>query len=304
MINKVNAAKTIDSQLQMHYRFHHKIDLTLFPQVHDFYEIALSTSGTTGIKINGTTYETNAGTLILIKPGDVHSRFEISGNCEYINLAFPKKLLAEMSAYIGMPDMQKRLLNYPKTLKLTLSKSETELLKLQLERLNLCPVSIPHLTHVELRGLLLNIMLKFFLPLIECSSDVKSNEPLWLFELTRKLDDPELLCTSLSELANMSGYTKEHLCREFKKHLSVSPIAYINSKRLNYAANLLTHTDRQVIDIAYASGFQSLSRFYHSFKKEFGMSALAYRRNHNLQFFSSSTLSSFSHESPRSPLPK
>ena len=76
----------------------------------------------------------------------------------------------------------------------------------------------------------------------------------------------------------MSGCSREHLCRSFKKYLGVSPSAYLNAKRLNYAANLLLHSDQKVIDVAYASGFQSLSRFYHAFKKEFGVSPLQYRK--------------------------
>ena len=71
---------------------------------------------------------------------------------------------------------------------------------------------------------------------------------------------------------------REHLCRSFQKYLGVSPTACLSAKRLNYAANLLLHSDQKVIDVAYAAGFQSLSRFYHLFKREFGVSPMQYRR--------------------------
>ena len=85
--------------------------------------------------------------------------------------------------------------------------------------------------------------------------------------------------SKLGELSEMSGRTKEHLCRSFRKYFGVAPIEYINANRLNYAANLLLHSDMKVVDIAFASGFQSLSRFYHAFREEFDVSPLDYRQS-------------------------
>ena len=45
MLYKVNAIGTIDPKSEMHYRFHQKIDSSIYPQVHDFYEISLITNG-------------------------------------------------------------------------------------------------------------------------------------------------------------------------------------------------------------------------------------------------------------------
>ena len=37
MLYQVNATGTIDPRIEMHYRFHQKIDPSQYPQVHDFY---------------------------------------------------------------------------------------------------------------------------------------------------------------------------------------------------------------------------------------------------------------------------
>ena len=105
------------------------------------------------------------------------------------------------------------------------------------------------------------------------------NCPVWLGALAKKLEDPENFSCTLGELSEMSGRTKEHLCRSFRKYFGVAPIEYINARRLNYAANLLLHSDMKVVDIAFASGFQSLSRFYHAFREEFDVSPLDYRQS-------------------------
>jgi AraC family cel operon transcriptional repressor len=56
-----------------------------------------------------------------------------------------------------------------------------------------------------------------------------------------------------------------------------TPGRYLNTLHLSYAANLLNHTNRAIIDIAFDSGYDSLSYFYHQFKKEFSVSPLKYR---------------------------
>ena len=56
--------------------------------------------------------------------------------------------------------------------------------------------------------------------------------------------------------------------------IPISSLRYIETAD----RNLLLHSDQKVIDVAYAAGFQSLSRFYHLFKQEFGVSPMQYRR--------------------------
>ena len=56
-----------------------------------------------------------------------------------------------------------------------------------------------------------------------------------------------------------------------------------SAKRLNYAANLLIHTDMEIVDVIYESGFQSINYFYHLFKKEYGISPVKYKKIHLVQ---------------------
>ena len=198
------------------------------------------------------------------------------GACSYINLAFPAEVVEKMFRYLDIPEMKQRILGLPRPPRTKLTAGETLLLKARLEKLNLLPLKQPHVICMELRRLMLDVMLQYFLPAF--SSPVHMSCPGWLEKLAEKLEHPDYFSCSLEELASMSGCSREHLCRSFKKYLGVSPSAYLNAKRLNYAANLLLHSDQKVIDVAYASGFQSLSRFYHAFKKEFGVSPLQYRK--------------------------
>lgn len=273
---KVNAVTMIDPIREMHYAFHHKVDASMFPQVHDFFEISLVTKGAMEIEINSVTQVSNTDMLVLLRPGDIHDRRELPGGCSYINLAFPEKIVKDMFQYLDMADMPQTIMALSRPPQILLSAGEARLLQMQLKKLNLCPVNLPHIACRELRRLVLNIMLQHFVPSFSDSPEMVC--PHWLNELIKELENPDMLSMSLDDLAVQSGCTKEHLCRDFQKYLGVSPMAYVNAKRLNYAANLLRHSDQKVIDIAYDSGFQSLSSFYHAFKKEFHMTALEYRQ--------------------------
>lgn len=277
MLHKVNAVGTIDPKREMHYRFHQKIDLSIYPQVHDFYEITLITEGAMELEINHEKQKLSSGALFLIRPGDIHSRKAI-GNCSFINLAFPTDVIIEMFHYLDIPEIQKRICFREFSPKAILSPGETLIMKARLERLNLLPVEQPHRACMELRYMILDLMMHYFLSTVLAPTQMAC--PNWLSMLLDKMENPELFSFTLDELTSIAGCTKEHLCRSFRKYLGVSPSAYLNAKRLNYAANLLLHSDQKVIDIAYASGFQSLSRFYHAFKSEFNVSPLEYRKGH------------------------
>ena len=79
------------------------------------------------------------------------------------------------------------------------------------------------------------------------------------------------------QLADVCCKSPEHVARSFQLHLGTTPSQYINLTRLNYAAHLLSRTDRSILDISMTAGFGSLGHFYRLFKKRFNRSPRAYR---------------------------
>lgn len=77
---------------------------------------------------------------------------------------------------------------------------------------------------------------------------------------------------SLREMAKRAGVTTEHLCRVFHQATGLRFREYVGRLRAEYARDLLLSTDRSVTEIAFASGFQSVSQFNRVFRAIHGAS--------------------------------
>ncbi len=82
---------------------------------------------------------------------------------------------------------------------------------------------------------------------------------------------------STKELAEMMNYNEIYFCRLFKSITGTTPIDFLNYVRICKAEQLL-ETDMRVSDIAYKTGFSTLSYFNKVFKKYKGISAGEYRK--------------------------
>ncbi|MEM6321913.1 MAG: helix-turn-helix transcriptional regulator, partial [Bacteroidota bacterium] len=65
--------------------------------------------------------------------------------------------------------------------------------------------------------------------------------------------------------------------RVFKNELGISPIDFINEKRLERAATLLKSSSKKINDICLECGFNSRSYFTRLFKRKYQVSPNAYR---------------------------
>ena len=83
---------------------------------------------------------------------------------------------------------------------------------------------------------------------------------------------------TLNQMADVVHMVPQSFCRWFKKHSGYSFIAFVNKSRIEYACQLLTTSDLQIQDIAFGSGFESLSQFNRTFKTLKGCSPREFRQ--------------------------
>ena len=127
---------------------------------------------------------------------------------------------------------------------------------------------------VWLKNLLADVFSYF---LIEYDRQSQSDSKKLLQPALLQMNTPENIEEGLPALLRTSGFSHGHLCRIMKKEFNTTPIKYITDLRLQYAANLLTTTDYDILSISVRLGFSSLSYFITIFKKKYGMPPSKYR---------------------------
>ncbi len=85
--------------------------------------------------------------------------------------------------------------------------------------------------------------------------------------VTENYQDP----ITLADVGHALGISSIQVSRIFSQKIGHSFSDYLRSLRLNHAYTLLRNTDMSIIDICNDSGFGSLSTFYSSFQKEYGI---------------------------------
>ena len=84
---------------------------------------------------------------------------------------------------------------------------------------------------------------------------------------------------SISDLANLTGYTEYYLTEKFKKETGVPLFLYIRRAKTERARMLLTSTDLSVQQIAEKLAFSTQNYFTRCFREDVGCSPVQYRKD-------------------------
>ena len=82
---------------------------------------------------------------------------------------------------------------------------------------------------------------------------------------------------SLGKVAQAANTSANYFSEKFKEATGMNFVAYVARTRFEKAAALLREDDLRVSEIAFATGFQSLSQFNRIFRKFAGKSPTEYR---------------------------
>lgn len=112
---------------------------------------------------------------------------------------------------------------------------------------------------------------------IHCKSDLT---PGWLYEFISRVKLPEYFTRSTAELIAMSGYSHTRFSEFFQKYYHMSFKHYLRELRMEYAKNLLTLSDKSILEISEMTGYASVSHFIRIFREKNGISPLKFRKSH------------------------
>ncbi|MEM7680807.1 MAG: AraC family transcriptional regulator [Planctomycetota bacterium] len=83
---------------------------------------------------------------------------------------------------------------------------------------------------------------------------------------------------TIEELAEAHEVSREHLTRQFRRELGVSPHHYIAEKRVREACQLLQYSNLTIAQVIANLGFASRQTFYRTFRRVVGKTPSEYRR--------------------------
>jgi len=252
----------------------HSVDET-YP-FHDhigFYELFFVLKGKAIHFINGENKLLMRGSLVFIRPGDSHSYESFNKHdFELISVGFPTNEFEGACAFMGISTTLFTEGAFPPSIVL----EGYELADVERRLLHIGLHTSPDERRLYFRGILPLILYRVL------SSGMKQSAaiPGSLRKLLDKMSDRDNFTEGLPRLLELSGASQEHLTREFRKHLNMTPTEFINQKRISYAAELMLRSTHEIIDICYMCGFNSLSHFYHIFKRTYGCSPKQFIKEH------------------------
>jgi len=87
---------------------------------------------------------------------------------------------------------------------------------------------------------------------------------------------------TVSEISETVKIHPNYAMNLFKKAFGTTLIDYLTSHRVSHAQRLLVTTDEKIVDVAFESGFTSISRFNEAFRRVCGCTPRDYRLAHDL----------------------
>lgn len=273
----LRTADTIDPEIEGYFLSFPLVEqLSTREHTHEFYEIFLIAAGSINHHVNGERVLLPDGALVFIRPEDRHCFHQhAEENCALMNLAFLPATFSALAAYLGPVWQHDALLNTPLPATVRLAVPEKQHLITQMTAWGRLMVRDKTQARLMLRAILAQVIAGLFVPRLEGRV---TNAPLWLSKLCQQMQRKEHIVAGREALMQLANRTPEHVGRVFKAHLGVTPSQYVNDLRLDYAGDLLLHTDKTVIEICHEVGFNNLSHFYHLFKARWQCSPRKFRQ--------------------------
>lgn len=231
---------------------------------HDFYEFFYIVRGKAIHEINGESQILSEGDFVLIRPWDEHKySFLDNFDFEMISVGF---FCENFNSALNMLETEPELFNDPAMPPvINLYGYNLNDIYRKLCRIERTPMGDER--RVYFKAIIPYLLYRF---ISYGEEQPRVCVPAWLADVINEMSRRENYTAGLPKLLELAHLSQEHLTREFRRHLDVTPTEFINIKRLNYAAELITEGKTEITDICYICGFNNLSHFYHCFKKRYG----------------------------------
>ena len=214
-----------------------------FLHQHDYHEVFLVTRGATEHWTVDGVNRLEKGSLVFVRPDDRHAVQAVRGELnEIVNVAFR----SEIADHLGdryAADLGGRFFWHdrarPDVFPLTgpqFERAANLSSELQTSRNSLAAIE--------------EYLLALMTRVVDHRAATDESIPGWLVAATAAAKRPEVFREGAAGFVKAAGKGHEHVCRVARKHLGVSPSAYVNKIRMEYAALMLSGSDLSINDIS------------------------------------------------------
>lgn len=251
---------------------------------HEEAEFFYILEGAALVQIGTNYYPTRAGEAVFIHGGDIHAVYPLGDEgCSFFAVVFNMKLLRSGINDTVQNDYILPLIESSKSLPLQYSYHENG------ERAILANLDSIMQT-LEQKNLGHELAVKAHLYLILANIAAHNrwiNRHIPSLAVSNRIDSLKTVLNyigtyymnriTIKDMASLIFMSEGHFCRFFKAMVRQTPIEYINSFRINKAADLIQHSNRKILDIAMEVGFDNLSYFIKKFREQMNSTPAQYR---------------------------
>ena len=128
---------------------------------------------------------------------------------------------------------------------------------------------------VESRGIVYQLLARFLKDARQKCEMVDDRIQKVLLYIRKHVYEP----INIQSLSDISCLSNDHLIRQFKQQVGITPLQYINQKKIEKAQLILITSDIPIKNIAYMLAYEDHSYFSRLFKKMTGVTPQEYRNS-------------------------
>jgi AraC-like DNA-binding protein len=252
--------------------------LDFFWHYHPEFELTYIVKGK-GRRLIGDSHEYfESGDLVLIGPGLPHTWVTDGGikeRCEAIVIQFSVDFIERFAGLVEMSSINKLLASASHGISITKNKSATskELIKRLPSKNNIEKITdllkiLDELSRMKITALASS----FYQPLKGSNNEKRINK---VCQYIQKHATEKLTIQKAAELIHL---TPGAFCKFFKRATGKTFSDYVNDIRISNVCNDLLATDKQVAEIAYSNGFETITYFNRIFLKKTNTIPSNYRK--------------------------
>lgn len=246
---------------------------------HPFVEILVSLSEQNEVSVNFTEYRLSTNDIIIIYPGDLHSINYHKENT-FLVIQFPAELIGILNELNSISSL---LSQYP-YIKYNPFESDSDMRIHLLKRIVDLEEGNKNFKEVEMYSHLLlffSHLGQYCLQNEESNpktcSNFHANSTKLMAEACLYISENCRQDLTLEEVSHQLGISKSHFSHMFKHYTHTTFVDFLTGERIKHAETLFTDSSMRITDIAFESGFSSISSFNRAFKKIKGIAPSDFR---------------------------